>query len=200
MGIKIETGLAENTDNIVAVEDIDIKEGPNGIAKNLEDITGKNKKNDWSRSNPIEGFIRNLDLLGQPLDLYDVPVNRELNVSINSESSSESRGPTLDNDTGLFVIKPRYVKTTHGLVSSILNPCRDLLTRRVDRSKYVYHHKLEDSRPKPDGANIRDTFESKLDAEITLKMANGLGIRFGVPDKVVLEHISKLETMSNNQY
>ncbi|KAK8578509.1 hypothetical protein V6N13_100345 [Hibiscus sabdariffa] len=34
----------------------------------------------------------------------------------------------------------------------------------------------------------------KLEAEITLKMANGLGISFGIPDKVVMEHNTNLES------
>ncbi|KAK8592849.1 hypothetical protein V6N12_044942 [Hibiscus sabdariffa] len=199
VGTRIETVLADNTDNIVAIADMYIIEGPNVVAKNFEVITRKIKKNEGSSPNPTEGIIRNSDLLGQSTTLYDVHVNRDLNVSINSESSSESRGPNLDCDTGLFVIKPRYVKSAHGLISSIFNPCRDLLHRRVDRGKLAYPRKLEDSRPKCEGANTGDTSKSKLEAEITLKMANGLSIRFGVPDEVVLEQISNLETLSHQQ-
>ncbi|KAK8696432.1 hypothetical protein V6N13_001567 [Hibiscus sabdariffa] len=66
----------------------------------------------------------------------DVPIADGSNLSVPSSGFSESMGPVVDNETGLFTIKPRVLKNTQMISPCLLRP-KEVKTKSQKALSYI---------------------------------------------------------------
>ncbi|KAK8712087.1 hypothetical protein V6N13_147338 [Hibiscus sabdariffa] len=147
-----------------------------------------------------------LHVAQESADPLDVPIVKGPGLSCSFSDSSEPIAPVLDRETGLFSIKPKYIKSSKILSPWNLRiklgkqprvnskPCVDATkSSKPSTSSESQHSVSNDSIGKNSASPSPFGFSAEDEAEATLKVATTLGFSFIASKEEVLHRFRSIE-------